>query len=596
MWSDKESEKDYLNFGEVSQLAVDIVQTDDMLPLSIGIFGNWGAGKSSLLKLIEKQLKEKSDEYIIIQFDAWLYQGFDDAKLALLEVIATNIAKSVEKNASLFQKAKNLLGQVNGFRVLGLLAEGGALLGGIPTGGLLYKSITAIDGVQDGIQKKEEYDEAMSVANEIGKQADGIIKKKEVKSPPQQIDSFRKTYCELLKEIGKTLIVIIDNLDRCLPSNAIATLEAIRLFLFLNNTAFIIAADEEMIKNSVAKYFDGLSKRHQIDYLDKLIQIPIRVPKIGIHEMRAYLFMLFAIHAKIPEDKLEKLRNELENALKQSWKEKPIDREAAQELLEIESSDELAKAFERVDRIAPLLVNSPIIKGNPRIVKRLLNVVKMRTQIAQRRGIPLDEAIITKLVIFERCAGNDATNSLYQLIDQENGKPSIFNDLEKANPNDFPEKAPDSWKINEDIKSFVLQWSQLEPSLINTDLRAAVYLSRETMPISAYMNGLSAIGKEALGILVKAENMSSIAANEVLPRILAEEKILIMEGITRHLRRITDWTSKPRGFAGAILLAKSSPEAAKIFVDFLLNLNFGKKCPPWMNYLLKDEAWAKEVI
>ena len=53
MWSDTESEKDYLNFGEVSQLAVDILKTDGMLPVSIGVFGNWGAGKSSLLKLIE---------------------------------------------------------------------------------------------------------------------------------------------------------------------------------------------------------------------------------------------------------------------------------------------------------------------------------------------------------------------------------------------------------------------------------------------------------------------------------------------------------------------------------------------------------------
>ena len=47
MWSDKESNEDYLNFGEVSNLAVDILTTPDMLPVSIGVFGNWGAGKSS---------------------------------------------------------------------------------------------------------------------------------------------------------------------------------------------------------------------------------------------------------------------------------------------------------------------------------------------------------------------------------------------------------------------------------------------------------------------------------------------------------------------------------------------------------------------
>ena len=83
----------------------------------------------------------------------------------------------------------------------------------------------------------------------------------------------------------------------------------------------------------------------------------------------------------------------------------------------------LALAFARADRIAPILANSPIIHGNPRIVKRLLNVVKMRSQIAKRRAMPLDEAIITKLVIFERCVGVDGTADLYHLVDIEQGVP-----------------------------------------------------------------------------------------------------------------------------------------------------------------------------
>lgn len=42
MWSDRESDKDYLNFGEVSQLAADILESEDMRPISLGIYGNWG--------------------------------------------------------------------------------------------------------------------------------------------------------------------------------------------------------------------------------------------------------------------------------------------------------------------------------------------------------------------------------------------------------------------------------------------------------------------------------------------------------------------------------------------------------------------------
>ena len=82
MWSDKESSEDYLNFGEVSQLAVDVLTTENMLPVSIGIFGNWGAGKSSLLKLIEQKLEQDDKDWIVINFDSWLCQGYDYARAA----------------------------------------------------------------------------------------------------------------------------------------------------------------------------------------------------------------------------------------------------------------------------------------------------------------------------------------------------------------------------------------------------------------------------------------------------------------------------------------------------------------------------------
>ncbi|CAG73966.1 hypothetical protein ECA1055 [Pectobacterium atrosepticum SCRI1043] len=48
MWSDVESSIEYLNFGEVSSLAVDILNSKNMLPVSIGIFGNWGTAENRI--------------------------------------------------------------------------------------------------------------------------------------------------------------------------------------------------------------------------------------------------------------------------------------------------------------------------------------------------------------------------------------------------------------------------------------------------------------------------------------------------------------------------------------------------------------------
>jgi len=594
MWSDTESDKDYLNFGEVSQLAVDILTADGMLPVSVGVFGNWGAGKSSLLKLIEEKLEQNERDWIIIKFDAWLYQGYDDARAALLEVIATALTEAADGNASLATKTKNLRDRVDGFRAMGLLVEGAALLAGVPTGGLIARSISALGGAADGIQDQDEYETLSKTAKEAKEQAGGLLRPETKKSPPQQIDAFRKEYGEILEELGKPLVVVIDNLDRCLPTNAIHTLEAIRLFLFLTNTAFIIAADEEMIRSSVADYFKGASDRHQIDYLDKLIQVPVRVPKAGVREIRSYLFMLYAIDHRLPKEKLETLRKGLEKALQQSWKDDPITRQDALTLTGESEDGDLARAFARADRIAPLLANSPIIHGNPRIVKRLLNVVKMRSQIARRRSMPLDEAIITKLVIFERCVGVKATADFYRLVDAEQGVPTLLKRLEEGG-GQIPDGAPMTWTDNPTTKSFISDWAQLEPRLSEVDLRAAIYLSRETMPIGAYVVGLSPAGREILNVLVDTKNTSSPTAEKLLNTLPLEEQIPVMEGIISHLRQISDWSRKPKGFAGACLLARHSEDAVKVLVRYLQELDLGEKRPPWMIAALKEEQWHKDA-
>ncbi|HAU3362115.1 TPA: KAP family P-loop domain protein [Salmonella enterica subsp. salamae] len=594
MWSDKESSEDYLNFGEVSQLAVDVLTTNDMLPVSIGIFGNWGAGKSSLLKLIEQKLEQDDKDWIVINFDSWLYQGYDDARAALLEVIATELTKAAEGNSTLISKTKRLLSRVDGFRAMGLLAEGAALIAGLPTGGLLSRSIGALRNVTDGIQSQEEYEALGNLAKEGKETAGSLIKPEAKKSPPQQIDAFRKEYGEILEELGKPLIVVIDNLDRCLPANAIHTLEAIRLFLFLTNTAFIIAADEDMIRSSVADYFKGASQRHQIDYLDKLIQVPIRVPKAGVREIRSYLFMLYSIEHGLEGKKLTTLREGLEKALQQSWKDEPISRQDALKMTGEADDSNLALAFARADRIAPVLANSPIIHGNPRIVKRLLNVVKMRSQIAKRRTMPLDEAIITKLVIFERCVGVDGTADLYHLVDIEQGVPQILKQLEDTD-GQIPTDAPKTWTDNPTTKAFISQWAQLEPRLGGIDLRAAIYLSRETMPIGAYVVGLSPSGREALNALIELKNTSSPTAEDLLKTLPREEQVPVMEGLISQLRQTSDWARKPKGFSGACLLARHSVDAASILIRYLQELQLGMKRPAWMTAALRDEQWNKDA-
>lgn len=588
MWSDTESKEDYLNFGEVSQIVTEILETEAMLPVSIGVFGNWGAGKSSLLNLIEQQIKP--DEWIVIKFDAWLYQGFDDARAALLEVIASHLVQVAKDNETILQKSKNLFSRIDGLRLAGLVAEGVALAAGFPAVGLVSRIFGTAQNALDGIQDEAESKQFAETGKEIVDSSKNLIKPEEKQTPPQQIDAFRKEYGEILQDLGKKLVIVIDNLDRCLPANAIQTLEAIRLFLFLNRTAFIIAADEEMIRHSVAEHYKDLSYRHQIDYLDKLIQIPIRVPKAGVLEIRAYLYMLYAIHQKLSTEKLENLRRFLEAHLQQSWKNQSLKPEEVTQMIGGQNNQALLADFERANRISPLLANSPNIHGNPRIVKRILNTIKMCTKIADKRQIPLNEAVITKLVIFERCVDSDVVIKFYQLINEKEGKLELLKELENNH-----EQNLSTLSENKSIQEFIKEWVKLEPKLSDVDLRAAIYLSRETIPLNTYTAQLSQKAQDALSILLTTTaRTGSQNTQNVIQGLTMDEQISVMETLIEQLRKVDNWDKSPNGFMGACLLAENSEDGAKILNRFIVELKKKGINYPWLKTRLTSETWYKE--
>src|SRR6202008_4831902 len=132
--------------------------------------------------------------------------------------------------------------------------------------------------------------DAKKVAEDAASAVGGLLNPKADASPPREIQALRDTFEETLREMDVTLVVLIDDLDRCLPETTISTLEAIRLFLFLENTAFVVAADDQMIKHAVRRHFEGITDDDLVtNYFDKLIQVPIRVPQLGTQEVRAYM-------------------------------------------------------------------------------------------------------------------------------------------------------------------------------------------------------------------------------------------------------------------------------------------------------------------
>jgi predicted KAP-like P-loop ATPase len=565
-----------------------------MRPVSIGIFGDWGSGKSSLLQQIEVQLKP-GDDAIVVKFDAWLFQGYDDARAALLETIAQKLDEAASENASLLEKTGALLARVDGFRAMALVAEGVATLAGVPTGGLIARGVElggrAIGALFSGeVTNSNLVGEGKELVGDAAEEGKKLLKARRQQTPPQQIAKFRQLYGEILSELNMTLVVFIDNLDRCLPKQAIQTLEAIRLFLFLPNTAFVIAADEHMIRDAVAHEYQGLSERHKTDYLDKLIQVPLHVPRASEADVRAYLYLLFSEDFEVPSEPHEGLREALTEALSQSWQKSPLDRAASLKLLGTAQTDVLASAFDLADRLSPLLARSSNVRGNPRIVKRLLNTMRQREAIAKLRRITIDPGLIAKMAVFERCAGPAPAVDMYRLIDENGGKPTILAELESFTGEGLPMGCPESWTKVSGTSEFIREWSKLKPSLSNVDLRALVYLSRETLPLGMRSDGMSPYAAETLSVLMKANAMSSPTAAAQLNKLDAGDALAVLDGLLIELRKVTDWSNKPAGLVGALVLGDRFPVAAASMATYLRTVGCTK---PWYKALVKNLEWVK---
>ncbi|TMO26110.1 ATPase [Pseudoalteromonas sp. S4492] len=586
MWSDKESKIDFLNFNETAESIKDLITEKELMPISVGVFGDWGAGKSTILELTKASLETDEQEYIQVHFDAWTFQGYDDAKAALLETIASTLVKKAADDKNLSAKAKEFAGRIDKIRLMGLLMDGGAALAGIPTIGGIQKIMGLFSGGDDGELDVDDVKGAVDGAKDVAKKNKGLIKDKKSFSPPKEIKEFRKAYSDLLKEFDKPLIVYVDNLDRCSPFNAISTLEAIRLFLFLPNTAFVIAADEDMIRLAVPEYHKGASQRHQTDYLDKLIQIPVHVPRPGVLEIRAYLMMLTAQDHGVTDAQLETIRCALEESLRLSWKQPQI---TIDELLQdhaIEKHSELRSKFVVAEQLAPLLAESTNINGNPRIVKRLLNQVKMRKKTAHRRGMQLDEKTITKLVIFERCLGTQATNKLYELIDKEKGFPKVLADLENSEVEFDEIKLPEEWKLD---LAFIDKWSKLPPMFTEMDLTPAAYLSRESIPMGAVNAVMSGAAQKLVEELMKQKVRVSGVNSTAITTTPKEEYMSVMDGLIENFKLIGDWTERPTGIYGAVLLAKQDDKCCLSLLTFLKSLPRQR----WLNPILKELEGTK---
>lgn len=626
--SDNETKVDLLNNEAFASTIVALLKERPDHPITVGVHGDWGAGKSSVLEMIESSL-EGQDDILCIKFNGWRFQGFEDAKIALIESIVSELIEKRPVLTKAIGTVKNVFQRID---LLKAAKAGGSLF--LASQGILIPSqvnaaATALGEIEGNPEKAEE----------LLNQAKSFLKPSDPKNIPQEIKAFREAFDSLLTEAGiSQLVVLVDDLDRCLPDVAIETLEAIRLFVFTARTAFVVAADETMIEYAVRKHFPDLpdttgAQTFARNYLEKLIQVPFRIPPLGELETRIYVTLLLVGAELGEEDKaFTDLIGLARERLKKPWDSTPIDTTALRTTLK-DKAGQAQNVLTLADQIGSSLASGT--KGNPRQIKRFLNTLVLRQRTAAARGFGSDVQlpVLAKLMLAERfhprlfdqiaVGAATSTNGICEEFSQleslaGEGKDQKTNGAKKVagkkKSSDTIESSTskealshESPMLKELLTSEVLKhWSAINPSLAGVDLRPYLFVSKERTDYfgaTAIHGHLALLAEQMFGSKMVVQRLG-----DELKSLAGQEALQLFEVVRGRIINSSNFDKEPAGVAGLTVLVKNHPELQDNLVDFLEGLHLDNLGPwvvsGWSLVLTKPEVisrlknimsvWAKD--
>jgi predicted KAP-like P-loop ATPase len=485
LWSDAETEVDLLGFTHLVDAVERLVQSHHLLPATVGVFGDWGSGKSSVLRMVKKRL-EAEENTLVVWFNGWLFEGYDHAKTSLMERLVNELVENRPISTSMKKQAVRLFRRINWLRVAGTTLKTGAAFA---AGGPMLATFT---GASDLGELAKKVGETLDDIDE--NRLDDYIKEGQQQSFNRNIMGFREDFQALLEEAEiDRLVVLIDDLDRCLPPTIIQTLEAIKLFLSVGNVAFVIGADERLVQYAVRERFPELpGERVDVgrDYLEKLIQYPVRIPTLSPSEVQSYIALLF-VRAEA-EQSVFNQSIEWFRAPERSVSGVAFGHEALYELgLEQNVSSYLDEGLTLSAQLGPLLGRG--LSGNPRQCKRFLNMLMMRLGMAESRNVKLSRKLLAKLMLLEYLKP-ELFRQLGDMQAEGMGRPeAILNWQQQQQRNSSSsESAADSSDDTEsgldprmDVwlkDSVAREWLEVEPVLdAETDLGPYFYFSRDVL-------------------------------------------------------------------------------------------------------------------
>lgn len=298
-------------------------------PVTIGIQGDWGIGKTSLLRMLEELLQPRRGRRFqtpTLYLNTWQYAQFKQEEYLSISIL-NGIVKEIEGRFG--DRAKDEVAQMQ--KVGMRLAR---FVGAVTNSAI--ENATGLD-VAAGVSAARDVDPLA----EVGGPDIAVILR-------TYRDRFAKLVARVLQGPRDKLVVMIDDLDRVRPGRALEMLEAIKNFVDVPGCVFVLAVDYGVIQQGVADRLGSEAQlTHGKSYFDKIIQVPFNMP-VSAYQLDNYIATLLGWRFEGDRAQL------MDEAFLPAPSKEAIDHRAY---------------FENMTRMS--------VGSNPRGIKRVVNYVKL---------------------------------------------------------------------------------------------------------------------------------------------------------------------------------------------------------------------------
>jgi len=278
-------------------------------PFTIALFGKWGTGKTTILQWLESRLKKESNAPLIAHIDAWKYEGDSLRRQFLITLdeelgLKKNYKKVLNQSLS---ESDPFKGEIKFDKAL-FFNRIGVITIIIASLGFVLKLLSSHPDVPFLSKFSVSFDLIfnLGLAAYLIQFTVSFFQRVSITTTEPRTDSaegFDRIFQEEIlghdKIKGKSLLIIIDNLDRCGDSKVVEMLSTIKTFLISdrkpNNCIFLIACDDEAIRKHIESVYSKDGDEYDSDeFLRKFFNAFLRIPPFIDTELQSYTDKLLA--------------------------------------------------------------------------------------------------------------------------------------------------------------------------------------------------------------------------------------------------------------------------------------------------------------